>query len=188
MSQPENIGVIWESVSKDLKSFIISRIKSEVEADDILQELYIKMHENINSLKSREKIRPWIYQITRNLIADHFRETTRVLNNDEIRSSVMPVSSPQKFMTQAISDMVTMMDSLPPEYCEALCLTELEGMSQKDYALKLGISYSGAKSRVQRARFMLRDMLMKCCHYQFDKYGTVISIHPACCCCCEAEK
>ena len=77
-----------------------------------------------------------------------------------------------------------MMNNLPPEYCEALCLTELEGLSQKDYAEKIGISYSGAKSRVQRARKILKDMLMNCCHYEFDKYGTVIGIHPVECCCC----
>jgi len=80
-----------------------------------------------------------------------------------------------------------MMDNLPQKYCEALCLTELGAMSQKAYAENAGISYSGAKARVQRAKKMLKDMLMKCCHYQFDKYGTVIGIYPADCCCCTNE-
>ena len=75
-------------------------------------------------------------------------------------------------------------NEMAAEDCEALCLTELGGMSQKDYAKKTGISYSGAKSRVQRAKLKLKDLLMKCCHYQFDKYGTVIGIYPAGCCCC----
>ena len=55
----------------------------------------------------------------------------------------------------------------------------------KEYAVKAGISYSGAKSRVQRARIMLKDMLMQCCHYQFDKYGTVFDIQQKCRCCCD---
>jgi RNA polymerase sigma-70 factor, ECF subfamily len=76
-----------------------------------------------------------------------------------------------------------MMDDLPPEYCEALCLTELEGLSQKEYAERIRIPYSSAKSRVQRSRKLLRDMLLKCCHYEFDKYGTVLSISKNCCCC-----
>jgi RNA polymerase sigma-70 factor (ECF subfamily) len=88
-------------------------------------------------------------------------------------------------MDAAISDMLKMMNELPSEYCEALCLTEIDGMTQKQYAKKKGLSYSGAKSRVQRARLMLKDMLLKCCHYQFDKYGTVFDIQPKCCCCCE---
>ena len=51
---------------------------------------------------------------------------------------------------------------------------DFEGMSQKEYADRLGISISGAKSRVQRAREKLKDLILKCCDYQFDKYGNVI--------------
>jgi RNA polymerase sigma-70 factor (ECF subfamily) len=76
------------------------------------------------------------------------------------------------------------MNGLPTEYCEALCLTEIDGVTQKEYAEKKGLSYSGAKSRVQRARMMLKDMLLECCHYHFDKYGTVFDIQPKCCHCC----
>jgi RNA polymerase sigma-70 factor (ECF subfamily) len=94
---------------------------------------------------------------------------------------------PEKFMDIAIGDMIKMMDEMPDEYCEALCLTELEGLSQKEYADKKGLSYSGAKSRVQRARLILKNMLLQCCHYQFDKYGTAIDIQPKCCCCCSPE-
>ncbi len=86
-------------------------------------------------------------------------------------------------MDEAVQDMIGMMNDLPPEYCEALCLTELEGLSQKEYAEKIGIPYSSAKSRVQRSRILLKDMLMRCCHYEFDKYGTILSISQNCCCC-----
>ncbi|NQU51009.1 MAG: hypothetical protein HQ522_00565 [Bacteroidetes bacterium] len=59
-------------------------------------------------------------------------------------------------------------------------------MSQKAFAEKIGITYIATKTRVHRARKKLKDLLMKCCHYQLDKYGTVIDIYPAnCCCCCE---
>jgi RNA polymerase sigma-70 factor (ECF subfamily) len=86
-------------------------------------------------------------------------------------------------MDEAMQDMISMMNDLPPEYCEALCLTELDGLSQKEYADRIGIPYSSAKSRVQRSRKLLRDMLLRCCHYEFDKYGTVLSISANCCCC-----
>ena len=91
-------------------------------------------------------------------------------------------------MGEAIEDMIQMMDDLPPEYCEALCLTEMEVMIQKEYSEKIGLSYSAAKSRVQRARKMLKDTMMKCCHYQFDKYGAIIDFHPISCCCCSQYK
>ncbi len=64
-------------------------------------------------------------------------------------------------------------------------MTAYQGLSQKDLANRLGISYSGAKSRVQRARRMVRDMLMICCHFEFDRRGTVIDYYEHCCCCAE---
>ena len=174
---------IWLNFGNKLKSFIKSKVQNETIAEDILQETFIKIHSNIDKLEDNTKIQAWVYQITRNVIADHFRKTKKTidkspdfLTDDEEYA--------EEFMTESIRDMVEMMDNLPPEYCEALCLTELDGMSQKDYALKSGISYTAAKSRVQRARRKLKDMLMKCCHYQFDKYGTVIGIYPVNCCCC----
>lgn len=184
MSNSANIEIVWNQLSSDLKAFIYSRVKNEADVDDIMQNTYIKIHDNIGSLKDKSKIKPWIYQITRNLIIDFFREDTRNIELARIKSEMAVSSSSDKFMDMAIMDMVKMMNQLSPEYCEALCLTEIEGMSQKEYAEKAGLSYSGAKSRVQRARQMLKDLLLQCCHYQFDKYGTVYYIQPKCCCCC----
>lgn len=178
---------VWNEFSSGLKSFILSRVKNEPDADDILQDVFLKIHYNLHTLKDQSRIRPWVYQITRNLITDYFR--SKNINSSETEFpdiSDFPVSS-LKLMDTAVEDMIQMMGELSPESCEALCLTEIEGLSQKEYAEKKGISYSGAKSRVQRARMMLKDLLFKCCHYQFDRYGTVIDIQPKCCCCCEHQ-
>lgn len=179
----EDIRLVWESLNKDLRSFISSRVKNDADTDDILQELYIKIHDNINGLKESSKFRSWIYQITRNLIIDKYRRNRQAIVLNEIMKTLPGSSASTRFMEIAIKDMIKFMDKLPPEYCEALCMTELEGMSQKEYALMKGLSYSGAKSRIQRARIILREMLLQCCHYQFDIYGTIYDIQPKCCCC-----
>ena len=162
----------------------MSKVKSEAEADDILQNVYLKIHDNIQSLKDESKIQSWIYQITRNLITDYYRSEKRMPKPEELKTEALISSSDTKFMDKAVRDMLEMMEEMPPEYCEALRMTELEGISQKEYAERKGLSYSGAKSRVQRARILLKDMLLNCCHYQFDKYGTVFDIQTNCCCCC----
>ena len=175
---------LWSEFGRQLKTFIHHQVKDESATDDILQEVFIKIHSNINSLNDQSKVRSWIYQISRNQIIDYFRRH---------QSASLPVESiqnledetPDDFMQKAIEDMIEMMAELPAEYCQALCMTEIDGMNQKAYAEKVGISYSGAKSRVQRARKMLKDMLMNCCHYQFDVYGTVVEILPKNCCCCQ---
>jgi len=183
-----DIEAVWKELSSGLRSFIIFRIKNDSDAKDIMQEVFLRIHDNIHNLKDESRIKPWIYQITRNLIADHFRNLNHNHKSIEHEPDIADSSGSPDYMDEAISDMIKMMEGLSHEYCEALCMTEIEGMSQKEYAEKTGLSYSAAKSRVQRSRIMLKDMLLNCCHYQFDKYGTVLDIQPACCCCCPEKK
>jgi len=177
---------IWNDFNKKLKAFILGKVKDDALADDLLQEVFIKIHRLIGQLKDENKLQAWIYQITRNTVYDYFRSQgrTSTINPEEVE--LIEEVADNQYITETIEDMVKMMDKLPAEYCDVLCLTELGGMSHKDYAEKAGISPTAAKTRAFRARKMLKDMLMKCCHYQFDKYGTVINIQPAgCCCCCD---
>lgn len=175
---------IWLKFENKLRAFTMSKVHDKSVTDDILQELFIKIHANIDKVKDETKIQSWIYQICRNLIVDYFRGQSKNRYAEFPIPSLDDENDTDEVVSDALEDMVKMMGDLPPEYCEALCLTELGNLSQKEYAEKINISYSGAKSRVQRARKMLKDMLMKCCHYEFDKYGTVIDIHPVNCCCC----
>ena len=175
---------IWSELGTRLKTFIRSKVSDAAAVDDIFQELFIRIHIKTGTLKDETKLKPWLYQIARNLIADYYR------NNAAVKPQITPEQvsvyedADEQAMEEATRDMIRMMDDLPPDYCEALCLTELEGLSQAAYAERKGIAYSTAKSRVQRSRKLLRDRLMRCCHYQFDKYGTVLGITPKHCCCC----
>ena len=67
---------------------------------------------------------------------------------------------------------------LPSPYREALTLTELEGMTQKEAAAMLGTTLSGMKSRVQRGRVYLRKALEDCCHIALDARGRVVTCEP----------
>lgn len=67
-----------------------------------------------------------------------------------------------------------MMEELPEKYREALHLTEIQGLTQKELAERLNISLSGAKSRVQRAREKLKGVLLECCHVEVDRRGKVM--------------
>lgn len=173
----------WGNFSNNLRIFIFSKVRNESDTEDILHELFIKLHDNLDKIRN-ESVKAWLYRVALNLIADHFRRQQTDSNIKMAASELYQKGDAGKIMDTAISDMISMMDNLPAEYCEALCLTEIEGISQKEFAERTGLSYSGAKSRVQRARQMLRDMMLKCCHYEFDHYGTVYGIQPKCCCCC----
>ncbi len=178
---------IWKVLNYKLRQFVSSKIDDKTAVEDILQEVFIKIHTKIDSLRDETRLQSWIYQIARNLITDYYRN--QINSKDDIVNSIPNHEDEEStVMIEAVIDMVKMMDHLPPENCEALCMTELDGLSQKEYAEQIGIGYSAAKSRVQRSRKMLKDMLMNCCHYQFDKYGTIYDIVPKTCCCCSTDK
>ena len=71
-----------------------------------------------------------------------------------------------------------MISTLPEPYREALVLTEFEGLTQKQMAARLGTSLSGAKSRVQRGREQLKQMLLERCEFEFDRLGRIIDCKP----------
>jgi RNA polymerase sigma-70 factor (ECF subfamily) len=71
-----------------------------------------------------------------------------------------------------------MIDRLPDPYRQALTLTELEGRTQRELADALGLSLSGAKSRVQRGREQLKELILACCHVEVDRRGGVVDYEP----------
>jgi len=174
---------LWNKFSESLRRFILNKVKNADLADDLLQETFIRIHSKIDSLRDETKVQAWVFQIARNIINDHFRKTNPI-KIDDIPDSIDSEPESDEEMTVAIQDMVKFMDNLDKKDCQALCQVEFEGLSIKDYANNAGISYTAAKTRVARARHKLSDLLMNCCHYEFDKYGTVISSHPIHCCCC----
>jgi RNA polymerase sigma-70 factor, ECF subfamily len=59
-------------------------------------------------------------------------------------------------------------------------MTEYHELSQIELAVRLNLSISGAKSRVQRAREKLKEAFLDCCHFEFDQLGRVIHYEPKC--------
>lgn len=77
----QNTESIWRVCSDQPKAYIVKRMPDSSQADDILQEVFIKIHENIHSLKDDTKICNWVYQIARNTINDHYRKQKLVLSD-----------------------------------------------------------------------------------------------------------
>jgi RNA polymerase sigma-70 factor, ECF subfamily len=73
--------------------------------------------------------------------------------------------------------------ALPDQDRQALILTEYQGLTQKEFGERQGLSFSGAKSRVQRAREKLKQELLACCHFELDRRGHILDYQPRCDCC-----
>ena len=173
---------VWDEFDSGLRGFIRGRVRDHHAAEDILQEVYLKIHAHIGGLRDEERVQSWVYQVARNAIADHYRRSrpTTVLGDVPYH----PVDLADDEAARALAGSVRrLVDSLPPDYREALILTEYEGLTQVQLAARLGISVSGAKSRVQRARSHLKAALLACCHFELDRLGGIIDYQARDACC-----
>ncbi len=173
---------VWERFSQQLRAFIIRRIANPVDADDILQEVFVKIHRNIDTLSNEERLVPWLYQITRNTITDHYRSLRQLVDLPE---TLVVEDEPAETdrTSQLAAGLRFLIEDLPDKYRQALQLAEFESLTQRELAERLGLSLSGAKSRVQRGRKLLLIALTDCCHFEFDRCGQVIDYTPRANCC-----
>ena len=163
---------IWLEYHEKLKNFIRYRVSDEM-ADDILQEVFIKIHSRIDSLKETTKLESWLYQITRNSIIDHYRSKSP----DEALPEwiAQPQPDDEKIIREELSVCLDpMIKELPNKYRKAIRLSEIERKTQKEVAELEGISLSGAKSRVQRGRSLLKTIFHECCKIEVNRNNQLI--------------
>lgn len=174
---------VWREFSDRLRGFIGRWIPSAADVDDVLSDVFVKVHSRIDTLEDEARLAPWLYQVTRNTVTDHYRRL-RPSAGTSLEGVEAPTGEDDEEAAAVIAESLRdLVDRLPAKYREALVLTEFEGRTQADMAASLGLSVSGAKSRVQRARTMLRDELLECCHFEFDRRGRVIDFEPRPRCC-----
>lgn len=167
---------IWQDYHNNLLNFISHRVGNRDLAEDLLQEVFIKIHSRLDSLSDVERLQSWIYQIARNTIIDHHRtnKSTEPLPDSFEDIPVQPNENDEVWQ-ELEACLRPMIEELPEAYRQALVLSELDGLPLKDVAKRLEISLSGAKSRVQRGRARLKELMDELCHFEMDKRGKPIS-------------
>ena len=180
MIEASSKGAFIDLESK-LRPFVARRVRAE-DVDDVVQDVFVRMLRGLSALRDEERFGPWVYQVARSAIADQLRASARqplASGPPPDEEAPPPDADDDGAIERELSSYVAFFVAmLPPPYREALTLTELEGMTQKDAAAMLGISVSGMKSRVQRGRERLRRLLEDCCHIGLDPRGRVIACDP----------
>lgn len=135
-----------------------------------------KIQTRLGRLQDPAKLQGWLHLVARNAIIDHLRtrKETTVLP-ESLPAEPPPHDADVEELKAAFRRMI---HTLPKPYREAPVLTEFEGLTQKEMSERLGISLSGAKSRVQRGREQLKRMLLERCEFEFDRLGRIIDCKP----------
>jgi RNA polymerase sigma-70 factor (ECF subfamily) len=181
VSQPAE--EMWREMLPQLRKFVRRRIAEPNRADDLVAEILLRIHQNLASLDDRERLPHWVFRIARNAIIDEYRRAGR---SREQLVQVLP-ESPDQALTndeepgvlQELSGCLRpLLAGLPVEQRVAVEMIDLDGISQADAANRAGVSLSGMKSRVQRGRRRLAELLGQCCALTLDGRGLPMDYEP----------
>lgn len=172
-SFPAITAHVWQEWQSALRQYISRRVREPADVDDLLQEIFLKVEANLSKLREPGRIAGWLYRIADNAVADYYRAQRRW---EEVPEELPAPEEPRDTTAELAACLRPMINALPEVYRHAVQLSEIEGLTQKAVAQKLGITHSGAKSRVQRGREKLRAMMLACCHIEADDNGLAHSL------------
>lgn len=168
---------VFIKYADSMRSFVASKISNVEDAEDIFQDILIKIHKNLDEVKSVESIKPWVFSVARNSIIDFYRKKSR--NKNEIFDENLFLFEETKENLSELSHCLEpFISALPAESKDILTGIVLDGLSQKEFAELSKINYSTLKSKAQRARLQLLEVFQDCCTFQFDKNGNAIDFIP----------
>jgi RNA polymerase sigma-70 factor, ECF subfamily len=168
----------WRDIEARLRPYVARRVASAAEVDDIVQEILVRVHKGLATLRDDERFGGWVYRIAARTIADAAKAHARdpiVLGDEVVDAAADGVADDAPDLQLGLGECVALFVArLPSPYREAITLTELQGLTQKEAAEMLGTSLSGMKSRVQRGREKIREMFEECCDISVDCRGRVV--------------
>lgn len=175
MSRPLDTAAVHDALAADLRRWAARRVPAD-RVDDVVQETFVRVHDRLPTLRDPDRVAPWVFRIARSVVVDDARARGRLEPLEEA-PAVPPVTPGPHADSIVAAWLPGIVASLPEPYREAVRLSELEGWTQAAVARELGLSPSGARSRVQRGRRMVREALEACCEVAREG-GSVVDWRP----------
>ncbi|OIN91757.1 MAG: RNA polymerase subunit sigma-70 [Comamonadaceae bacterium CG1_02_60_18] len=165
----------WTAHAPELRNWLRHRTHDDALADDLLQDLFLRGLRQGQRFCDLHNARAWLFEVARNLLADHFR----------VAHASLPLPDDLQAQTEDVATVDELTGCLPRVLSElnaddrdAITLCDLQGVPQAEYARLRGLSLSAAKSRVQRARVRLRQQMSQACQVQIGTEGRVTDFVP----------
>lgn len=169
---------LWNVYSSELKDYIMRHVPDKYEAEDILSEVGIRIQKNASKIKDIANVKAWLYRIAHNLIMDYFRGANKCSFIEEINELPLPdTHENDNYNKETAECLLKLVEYLPETYKEAIIESDYKGMKQRVLGEKWGLSNSGSKTRIQRARKKLKAVLLNCCEVKSDNSGNIIELY-----------
>ncbi|MEM7153482.1 MAG: sigma-70 family RNA polymerase sigma factor [Myxococcota bacterium] len=180
MSTPDASAVAFERFVGGVRRYVQSRVDDPAARDDLVQEVFLRVHDRRDQVQDDERLAGWIRRIAANVVHDHYR---RARNTEELPAELHaptdPADEPEALDRALIASwLAATVGQLEPQHREVLTLTELQGLTQREAAARLGLSLPAVKARVRRGRAALLQRLERCCHIELDHRGALIGYSP----------
>lgn len=172
----------WQHHEVELRGYLIKRLNNSEQADDLLQDVFLKALRLGAKFCELENRRAWLYSVTKNELIDFLRKeqvrsgrveiAIEALNNiGEEQQEMVPVASLSQCLPLALQQ-------LSAQERQIITLCDIEGLTQSRYAEQFCLNLPAVKSRIQRARKNLKKQLKEQCKVIFDPNGKVCCFTP----------
>ena len=159
----------------ELRNYLYGQVHNETLAEDLLQDTFLTALSQGSHFCQIDNVRAWLFRVAKNRLIDYRRTHKKYAdipeNQPQLQKRIEPVASLTQCLPRALAE-------LSKEDAEIICLCDLEGMTQVEYANNKGVSLGGAKSRIQRARRRLKQHLKTACQVRYDDTGKVCCFVP----------
>jgi RNA polymerase sigma-70 factor (ECF subfamily) len=176
-----DLAEMWAEFAPPLRAFLARRVPPGVDAEDLVQDVFLRVIRHAETLRSVDRPEAWLFQVARNALRDSLRVRLRRDGRTDTLDVDLPADADEAADRAAEAELApcltAMIGRLAEPYRTAITLTSLQGLTQAEAARLAGVSISGMKSRVQRGRDQLRGMLVRCCSIAVDVRGGVSDFH-----------
>jgi RNA polymerase sigma-70 factor (ECF subfamily) len=178
---------IYDQHYARVRKFILTLVGDEWVADDLIQETFLKIQNNLKSLKDSSKLSSWIFRIAYNLCQDHFRQIKRSRKEERIDQEGMEdfkealiqkgpdiqKELEQRQMGECVQDQINL---LPEPLRTVLLLFDIMEFSHQEISDILGITVKNVKVRLHRARKKLKPILEEKCSFERDERNVLVCL------------
>ena len=165
----------WTAHQGELRGWLRRQLGNPAEADDLLQDLFLKGLRQGERFCSVHNARAWLFEVARNTLADKLRVARDTV---QLPEDLAAPSDELETVDSLTACLPRVLNELSAEDREAITLCDLQGMAQAEFAIARGLSLGAAKSRIQRARQHLKQRMTQVCQVQLDHAGRVSDFVP----------
>jgi len=172
INKHSEVPSLWIEYKDGIKFYILKKVKDKNVADDLSQDVLMKVYNSCCSGNEIKNVRSWLFQIAHNTTIDFFKKQSKISNE----LPEIPFEEDDSVYQNAEILVKPLINLLPKKYAIPLKLSDIDELKQIEVAQKLNLSLTATKSRIQRARKLLKDKIIECSNLETNQTKGLASL------------